>query len=637
MVRVLAKFKSRDAVNQVHSYLKQSPPFGSVPCYLKLPPPLSYIMTIPWGQYSAQEAEWNKLIATKDESSCQLMRLPVSNKPIVRFKLSGSDTKAVGNFKVRVESLARGEVIPGWNFRLNLSWELEELIARVQSETNAFMQVDHRQHQIKVYGPPNAKIQARNLIEEELKRMSELEFFHNVPRHAMPTFLKRGLADLREQLGEKQPVHFDHASRRIRTSGGDDIRTTVIRIVDQCAKARTVMGSLGDSACPICFDEITAPVRLGCEHVYCSTCLQHFVSSAADSTTFPLKCMGNDAQCNALISLPIVESFLPAQQVTRLLDAAFRAHVAQRPQELKFCRTADCEQIYRAAATSQNARVAQHPAVQCPACLNSVCPQCHEDGHPNMTCEEHRVHANPEEQERLLDQWAASQGGRVRRCPQCRVFMEKIDGCNHMTCNCGAHVCWRCLGVFSSETIYDHMRDAHGNIGGAWDDDDDDGFIPQAPPAPALPQAEPPIIRQWWDDPFIPAAYEYDYGERGEAQRRREEERERQGEALRAIQQEEMRRREEARREARRQEEVRRREELERNARIRRMQERAEADARRRAAEEARRREATRRQLENSEWIRRWNETTDAEARRRRREAEEEARGQRDEAWCVVM
>lgn len=31
-----------------------------------------------------------------------------------------------------------------------------------------------------------------------------------------------------------------------------------------------------------------------------------------------------------------------------------------------------------------------------------------------------------------------------------------------MSCRCGAHVCWRCLGVFSRETIYEHMGTAHG-------------------------------------------------------------------------------------------------------------------------------------------------------------------------------
>ncbi|KAF8839583.1 hypothetical protein BDN67DRAFT_1012176 [Paxillus ammoniavirescens] len=36
--------------------------------------------------------------------------------------------------------------------------------------------------------------------------------------------------------------------------------------------------------------------------------------------------------------------------------------------------------------------------------------------------------------DRLNDEWIASQGGRVKKCPQCSVPIEKTYGCNHMTC-----------------------------------------------------------------------------------------------------------------------------------------------------------------------------------------------------------
>lgn len=36
---------------------------------------------------------------------------------------------------------------------------------------------------------------------------------------------------------------------------------------------------------------------------------------------------------------------------------------------------------------------------------------------------------------------------------------------------CGAHLCWRCLGVFTADTIYPHMREAHGGLGGEYGED----------------------------------------------------------------------------------------------------------------------------------------------------------------------
>ena len=32
----------------------------------------------------------------------------------------------------------------------------------------------------------------------------------------------------------------------------------------------------------------------------------------------------------------------------------------------------------------------------------------------------------------------------VRRCPHCGHGVEKRDGCDHMTCRCGADFCWLC-------------------------------------------------------------------------------------------------------------------------------------------------------------------------------------------------
>uniref|UniRef100_A0A0M3HSY0 RING-type domain-containing protein n=1 Tax=Ascaris lumbricoides TaxID=6252 RepID=A0A0M3HSY0_ASCLU len=32
----------------------------------------------------------------------------------------------------------------------------------------------------------------------------------------------------------------------------------------------------------------------------------------------------------------------------------------------------------------------------------------------------------------------------VKQCPECRLFCERIDGCNHMECPCGAEFCYVC-------------------------------------------------------------------------------------------------------------------------------------------------------------------------------------------------
>jgi hypothetical protein len=52
-----------------------------------------------------------------------------------------------------------------------------------------------------------------------------------------------------------------------------------------------------------------------------------------------------------------------------------------------------------------------------------------------------------------------------KNCPSCDVMTERINGCNHITCNCGTHWCFECgAKCDSAGSTYEHMRSAHGRI-----------------------------------------------------------------------------------------------------------------------------------------------------------------------------
>jgi hypothetical protein len=53
----------------------------------------------------------------------------------------------------------------------------------------------------------------------------------------------------------------------------------------------------------------------------------------------------------------------------------------------------------------------------------------------------------------------------TKPCPKCGVMTEKSSGCDHITCTCGSHWCFNCSELSTSDAIYDHMWNKHGNIG----------------------------------------------------------------------------------------------------------------------------------------------------------------------------
>ena len=183
--------------------------------------------------------------------------------------------------------------------------------------------------------------------------------------------------------------------------------------------------------CPICYDEVSHPEQLGCGHIYCSACLRHYLASAPDTKTFPLVCLGDETACKMPISLPLIRRFMTPQAFQALVEAAFRSYLDQHSQELKYCTTPDCQQIYR--------RSSEIRILQCPSCFSSICSACDDEAHEGMTCKERQDQKDASLQGRLFNEWANVHGN---RCPACQSIIEKNGGCDHMTCRCGAQFNW---------------------------------------------------------------------------------------------------------------------------------------------------------------------------------------------------
>jgi len=82
----------------------------------------------------------------------------------------------------------------------------------------------------------------------------------------------------------------------------------------------------------------------------------------------------------------------------------------------------------------------------CPECTKHYCIRCKVIYHENQTCEEYQIGADPDKNEAAFEELV--KGKEFKQCPHCTAWVEKSEGCMHMTCRCGKEFCYRCGGVY---------------------------------------------------------------------------------------------------------------------------------------------------------------------------------------------
>ena len=82
--------------------------------------------------------------------------------------------------------------------------------------------------------------------------------------------------------------------------------------------------------------------------------------------------------------------------------------------------------------------------IDCEHCGKQWCWPCYAPAHPNRSCEQMKKNHSQ------LETWAKTRRSdnnqrNAQRCPKCSIYIEKIDGCDHMVCiKCDSKFCYRC-------------------------------------------------------------------------------------------------------------------------------------------------------------------------------------------------
>lgn len=185
--------------------------------------------------------------------------------------------------------------------------------------------------------------------------------------------------------------------------------------------------------CNICLYSIHHQYTLdGCsEHAFCLNCVQKYLEILInDSKVMNIKCPG--VVCGKEFTENDIESLVSKEVFLKYLKFKKRSELLLDP-SIKWCIRPDCEGYVTGCE--------RDALKECPVCYMKICFKCGKEWHPKKSCDD-VIDAD-------YEVWA--KGREVLPCPKCKHKIEKIDGCNHMTCAvCGYNWCWLCRGKYTS-------------------------------------------------------------------------------------------------------------------------------------------------------------------------------------------
>ncbi|PRP81313.1 ATP dependent helicase [Planoprotostelium fungivorum] len=211
----------------------------------------------------------------------------------------------------------------------------------------------------------------------------------------------------------------------------------------------------------------------GCQHMFCRECLGHYISyKSRDSSllyhritlvhreaeqtlrienvdAYGIPCPAKQCQHIMLINemIPVadqeaIDTFLRMSEVHRTNQAELDAQAADDIDSdggLYRCKHCHCTTIHRILRSGRQ---------QCSRCKFVSCPKCNQRHPTYFICDADEPKMN------IV----------LSRCPKCKSPVEKSDGCDHMTCRCGAHFCWRCGKQSSGQFVYNHLDQCKSNL-----------------------------------------------------------------------------------------------------------------------------------------------------------------------------
>ena len=196
--------------------------------------------------------------------------------------------------------------------------------------------------------------------------------------------------------------------------------------------------------CEICITDkdVEEGITLECDHRFCVECIKMYVEGLIESaqvTSEKLKC----PNCPQPLTIYEIEDIVPTEQFDKYQKFLLRGFVLPEDEDraaIFNCPGADCEFFCIVDKDLDE--------FQCPSCSHKCCPRCKNEVHKGFTCEQYQEWRRENSvADSKFDEMMKREG--LMKCPKCGTVIEKISGCQYMSCTSSqcqgrTYLCWEC-------------------------------------------------------------------------------------------------------------------------------------------------------------------------------------------------
>ena len=243
--------------------------------------------------------------------------------------------------------------------------------------------------------------------------------------------------------------HDENANKNVIINNNKNIKIKLQKYCKIEIPIETLDSFQDPDICPICYENKVNKnniAQINCKHKFCDKCIKTYLTKKIiDGDVLKIHCLM--CGCKHIYTKEQIKSNVPINIFNKYIKFYQKQTKLKNPNNLYInCAQTDCEELIDCTNIKEGNITCKLGHTFCRKCFKI-------GGHlPNDSpCTINDL--NQEFFKKLNKKNEYNVRIKYKQCPQCKVLIEKIDGCNQMKCiNCEYNFCWLCLKKYT----YDH-------------------------------------------------------------------------------------------------------------------------------------------------------------------------------------